>query len=115
MPATLAGTLETIRARSRFVPFSEPLPVPRRLMSQKTPEARKPRGAMTDPVIRENFVFMNVQPFIGSGVNQQWAEDAMSVARGCREGALDGRGQIFFREYRLPMRRKTGTLPRSVS
>src|SRR6266545_5689694 len=61
MPATLAGTSETIRARSRFLPFSEPLPVPRRLMSQKIPEARKPRGATMEPVIRANFVFINVQ------------------------------------------------------
>src|SRR5439155_21141759 len=61
MPATAAGTSETIRARSRFLPFSEPLPVPRRLMSQKIPEARKPRGATMEPVIRANFVFINMQ------------------------------------------------------
>src|ERR1043166_1312302 len=51
MPATVAGTSETIRARSRFLPFSEPLPVPSRLMSQKTPEARKPLGATMEPGI----------------------------------------------------------------
>ena len=41
MPATVAGTSETMSARSRFLPLSEPLPVPRRLMSQKTPAAAK--------------------------------------------------------------------------
>jgi hypothetical protein len=45
MPATVAGTSEAIRAKSRFWPLLEPLPVPIRLMSQKTPLARKPRGA----------------------------------------------------------------------
>ena len=38
-------------ARSRFFPFSEPLPVPSRLISQKTPEATKPLGATMEPEI----------------------------------------------------------------
>src|SRR5262245_47204485 len=80
MPATVAGTSETIRARSRFLPFSEPLPVPRRLMSQKIPLAINPRGATMDPVMRENFVIINTKAAYRSGVNQQPAEDAMSAA-----------------------------------
>ena len=57
-PATVAGTSDTISARSRFCPLSEPLPVPRRLMSQNTPLARKPRGATTDLLMILNFKFM---------------------------------------------------------
>src|SRR5258708_4946534 len=48
-PATAAGVSETMSARSRLPPLLDPLPVPRRLMSQKTPEARKPFGAVTEP------------------------------------------------------------------
>jgi hypothetical protein len=58
MPATVAGTSEAIRARSRFLPLSEPLPVPRRLMSQNTPAARKPWGATTPPSISFQLFFM---------------------------------------------------------
>src|SRR5208282_4577078 len=58
MPATVAGTSDTISARSRFCPLFEPLPVPRRLMSQNTPLARKPRGATTAPLMSLNFEFM---------------------------------------------------------
>jgi hypothetical protein len=39
IPATVAGTLDTISARSRFLPLSEPFPVPNLFMSQNTPEA----------------------------------------------------------------------------
>jgi hypothetical protein len=39
------GVSETMSARSRFWPLLEPLPVPRRLMSQNTPLAEKPLGA----------------------------------------------------------------------
>jgi len=49
IPATVAGVSETMSARSRFGPLFEPLPVPRRLMSQKTPLARKPFGATMAP------------------------------------------------------------------
>src|ERR1035438_9572319 len=58
MPATVAGASETMRARSRFFPLSEPLPVPRRLMSQKTPAARKPCGARIEPGIAVSLAFM---------------------------------------------------------
>src|SRR5271170_6749106 len=55
IPETVAGISETMSARSRFLPFCEPLPVPRRLMSQKTPPARKPFGAMIEPGISLNI------------------------------------------------------------
>jgi hypothetical protein len=55
IPATVDGTSETINARSRFIPLSDPFPVPRRLMSQNTPAARKPRGATTEPGMTLNF------------------------------------------------------------
>src|ERR1035437_4085387 len=58
MPAAAAGASETMRARSRFFPLSEPLPVPRRLMSQKTPAARKPCGARIEPGISVSLAFM---------------------------------------------------------
>src|SRR5205807_10576449 len=48
-PATAAGASETIKAKSRFCPFSEPLPVPSFLMSQKTAAHLKPRGAQIEP------------------------------------------------------------------
>src|ERR1035437_2876826 len=51
IPATVAGTSETIRARSRFFPLSDPLPVPSFLMSQKTAAVLKPSGAQMDPGI----------------------------------------------------------------
>ncbi len=51
MPAAVAGTSDTINARSRLWPFSDPLPVPSRLISQNTPDARKPRGATIEPSI----------------------------------------------------------------
>ncbi len=57
MPATVAGTSETMSARSRFWPFVEPLPVPSRLMSQNTPLARKPCGATIEPLISLNVSF----------------------------------------------------------
>src|ERR1700691_5098797 len=56
MPAIVAGFAETMRARSRFWPLFEPLPVPSFLMSEKTPLAVKPAGATIDPVISlKNF------------------------------------------------------------
>src|SRR5215472_2338320 len=58
MPATVAGISDTMSARSRLFPLSDPLPVPRRLMSQKTPAALKPLGATTDPSSDLNFGFM---------------------------------------------------------
>src|SRR5579862_2439577 len=58
MPATVACDSEIINARSRLLPFSEPLPVPRRLMSQKTPAALKPFAATTPPSTMLNFEFM---------------------------------------------------------
>src|SRR5687768_2868035 len=60
MPATVAGTSDTISARSNFFPLLEPLPVPMRLMSQKTPETRKPCGAATEPAICFNLGFMEL-------------------------------------------------------
>src|SRR5882757_10859739 len=58
MPATVAGVSETMSARSRFGPLLEPLPVPRRLMLQNTPLARKPLGATMEPGMDLNFNFM---------------------------------------------------------
>ena len=49
---------DTIRARSRFMPLSEPEPVPRRLMSQNTPAARNPRGARRDAGTGVSLGFM---------------------------------------------------------
>jgi hypothetical protein len=49
MPATAAGSSDTINARSRLLPLFDPLPVPRRVMSQNKKEAMKPRGAVMDP------------------------------------------------------------------
>src|ERR1700748_1937880 len=60
MPATVAGVSETINAMSRFWPLFEPLPVPMRLMSQNTPLARKPLGAMMEPPIFLNECFIGV-------------------------------------------------------
>src|SRR2546421_12166032 len=64
MPATVAGTSETINARSRFLPLFEPLPVPSRLMSQNTPEAKKPLGAVTEPgmEVKKLFIEQNRWP-----------------------------------------------------
>src|SRR5215813_3356656 len=64
MPATIAGASDTISARSLFCPFSEPFPVPRRLISQKTPEALKPFGATTPPATCRNlrFIFFDALP-----------------------------------------------------
>src|SRR4051794_10865863 len=67
-PATTAGTSETMSARSRFLPLFEPLPVPSRLMSQKTPEVLKPCGAITEPDISFSLVF-NYREFIFRGPN----------------------------------------------
>src|SRR5579859_6963161 len=46
-------------ARSRLFPLAEPLPVPRRLISQKTPAALKPLGATMDPSTDLNCDFMH--------------------------------------------------------
>src|SRR5262249_39854251 len=81
IPATVAGTSEKISARSRFFPFSEPLPVPRRLMSQKIPVARNPCGATTEPEIGVSFMLLQQAiSCVGSGVNQQILRYAMRVA-----------------------------------
>ena len=64
MPATVAGTCEIISARSRFLPLSEPLPVPRRLMSQNTPDARKPCGAVMEPSMDLNLLLMLTPLFV---------------------------------------------------
>ena len=58
-PAALAGTSDRIKPKSRFFPLFEPFPVPKRLMSQNSPEARKPAGAVTDPGIRFRNGFIN--------------------------------------------------------
>ena len=58
IPAAVAGTSDTINAKSRFLPLSDPFPVPRRLISQNTPAARKPFGAVTDPDKTFNLFFM---------------------------------------------------------
>jgi len=60
-PATTAGISETIKARSRFCPFSEPLPVPSFLMSQKTAAHLKPRGAQIEPATCRNGFFKSAQ------------------------------------------------------
>src|ERR1022692_1863330 len=63
MPATMAGVSETMSVRSRFKPLLEPLPVPIRLMSQKTPLARKPLGATMEPEISLNdFNLIFIEP-----------------------------------------------------
>src|SRR5580693_4820140 len=54
IPATAAGTSETINAKSFLRPFSEPLPVPSLLMSQKTAAHLKPRGAQIEPEVFRN-------------------------------------------------------------
>src|SRR5439155_3425298 len=59
MPATAAGPSQTISARSRLAPFSEPRPVPSRLMSQNTPAARKPRGARMEAETGTSFGLMS--------------------------------------------------------
>ena len=59
MPATLVGTSLTISVRSRFLPLLDPLPVPSRLMSQKTPLVRNPCGATTAPGTSANFNFIS--------------------------------------------------------
>jgi hypothetical protein len=63
IPATAAGTSDTINARSSFRPFSEPFPVPSRLMSQKTAAALNPRGAQTEPAISRNGFFKAILRF----------------------------------------------------
>src|SRR5438309_9337951 len=60
-PATAAGTSETIKARSHFCPFSEPLPVPSFLMSQKSEEHLKLLGAHIEPEICRNGFFKSAQ------------------------------------------------------
>src|ERR1700736_390813 len=60
-PATDAGTSDTIKARSRFRPFSEPLPVPSFLMSQKTAAHLKPGGAQIEPGIFRSGFFKSIQ------------------------------------------------------
>src|SRR6187399_2632927 len=77
MPATVAGTSDTMSARSRFRPFCEPLPVPRRLMSQNTPLARKPRGAQMEPSRDLSFVFITKE-------------------KNCRDMHLTSRGFLYF-------------------
>src|SRR6266404_6663786 len=62
IPATAAGVSETIKARSRFCPFSEPLPVPSFLMSQKTAAHLKPRGAQIEPEIFFHFLTVSYKP-----------------------------------------------------
>src|SRR5205085_10608340 len=57
IPATTAGMSEMISARSSFRPFSEPLPVPSFLMSQKTAAHLKPRGAQMEPGTCRNGFF----------------------------------------------------------
>ena len=64
MPATAAGTSETMSVRSRFLPLAEPLPVPSRLMSQKTPDARKPCGATMEPSMDLNLLLMLTPLFV---------------------------------------------------
>jgi hypothetical protein len=58
IPATMAGTSETISAKSRLLPFSDPFPVPIRFMSQNTPEAENPRGATTEPGTGVSLTFI---------------------------------------------------------
>ena len=55
IPAALAGTSETISARSCFWPLSLPLPVPSVLTLQNRAAARKPSGAVIDPLIFLNL------------------------------------------------------------
>ena len=61
IPATAAGTSETIIARSGFRPFSEPLPVPSVLMLQNTAADRNPAGAQIDPDIWRNAELLGVR------------------------------------------------------
>src|SRR5205807_364057 len=76
-PAAAAGKSDTIRARSSLRPFSEPLPVPSFLMSQKTAAHRKPRGAQMDAGIcfheSERFMggeFMEFTRSLGGATGQ---------------------------------------------
>src|SRR6185437_11390445 len=84
MPATVDGTSETMSARSRFFPFCEPLPVPIRLMSQKTPAARKPFGATMEPGICLNFAFIE-----NYGAQQARGGGKSNEPRGLGESAED--------------------------
>src|SRR5215469_18294418 len=87
MPATVAGTSERMSARSRFLPLLEPLPVPRRLMSQKTPEARKPCGAVMEPGI----CFINFEIARGSDQSCRFRKATHDVHAldGLAAGAFD--------------------------
>src|SRR6185503_2133961 len=79
MPATVAGTSDTIRARSRFAPLFDPLPVPRRLMSQNTPLATNPRGAKMEPDPSVNLNFMwgsSVRMESRDATGLQWLEQS---------------------------------------
>src|SRR5262245_8647855 len=59
IPATVAGASEVMRAKSGFLPLLDPLPVPRRLMSQNTPAARKPSGATIEPGMSVKVFFIS--------------------------------------------------------
>src|SRR6266496_5780113 len=68
MPATVAGSSERMNARSGLFPFWDPLPVPRRLISQNTPEARNPFGAVIEPGTEKNggdiSTFVYIKPAV---------------------------------------------------
>src|SRR5262245_17369207 len=84
MPATVAGTSETMSARSRFLPLLEPLPVPIRLMSQNTHAARKPCGATIEleTCLNLSFIEFHFLP-LGGAVRRRFARSAVDVPLGC--------------------------------
>src|SRR5882724_3280780 len=89
-PATAAGVSETMSARSRLLPLLEPLPVPRCLMSQNTPAARKPLGAVTEPGmdLKPGFMEFERRKSNEAGGLGETAEDVHALD-GLAAGALD--------------------------
>src|ERR1700690_4342961 len=108
MPATVAGASDTMSERSRFWPLSEPLPVPRRLMSQNTPLARNPRGATTDPLMIFNFEFMVTSPVLhymyfnlAAQVKHGFAANSDAVSRLFTEKFSATPGNLAGEKFRL--------------
>src|SRR5262245_31283052 len=70
-PATRAIASDTTSAKSFFRPLLEPFPVPIRLISQKTPAARNPRGAVMEPGISVNLVFEFISFQFGAELSRE--------------------------------------------
>jgi len=56
MPAAAQVAFEYMTPKSNLRPLLEPLPVPIRFTSQKTPAPRKPLGEVTEPEIIEILI-----------------------------------------------------------